>query len=65
MEIWFADLPITNVRFRPHGTTRLPLEAFSLSLVLFKLSTFRKSVEKIQVFLNSDKNNGCFTWRHV
>jgi hypothetical protein len=27
------------------------------------LSIFRKSVEKIQVSLKSDKNNGYFTWR--
>jgi hypothetical protein len=27
------------------------------------LSIFRKSVEKIQVWLQSDKNNGYFTWR--
>jgi hypothetical protein len=26
---------------------------------------FRKSVEKIQVSLKSDKNNGSFTWRPV
>jgi hypothetical protein len=26
------------------------------------LSLFRKYVEKIQVSLNYDKNNGCFTW---
>jgi len=27
------------------------------------LNIFRKSVEKIQVLLRSDKNNGYFTWR--
>jgi hypothetical protein len=26
---------------------------------------FPKSVEKIQVLLKSDKNNGCFTWRPI
>jgi hypothetical protein len=26
---------------------------------------FRKSFEKIQVSLNSDKNNGRFPWRHM
>ena len=26
---------------------------------------FRKSVEKIKISLNSDKNNGYFTWRHT
>jgi hypothetical protein len=29
------------------------------------LSFIRKSVEKIQVLLKSDKNNGHFTWRRV
>ena len=29
------------------------------------LSTFRKSVEKFQVSLKSDKNNGYFTWRPI
>jgi hypothetical protein len=29
------------------------------------LSVFRKSVEKIEVSLKSDKNNGYFTWRPV
>jgi len=29
------------------------------------LSIFRKSVEKIQLWLKSDKNNGYFTWRSV
>jgi len=29
------------------------------------LSIFRKSVEKIQVSLKSDKNTGHFTWRTV
>ena len=40
---------------RPHGTTLLPQDAFSLNL-----SIFRKSVEEIQVSLKSDKNNGYF-----
>jgi len=31
---------------RPHGTTRLPLDGFSLNFILM---IFRKSVEKIQV----------------
>jgi len=29
------------------------------------LSIFRKYVEKIQVSLKSDKNNGYFTWRPI
>ena len=31
---------------------------------IWYLSIFRKSVEKIQVFVKSDKNNGYFAWRH-
>jgi hypothetical protein len=31
----------------------------------FVLSVFRKSVEKFQVQLESDKINRCFTWRHM
>jgi hypothetical protein len=30
---------------------------------IWYLSTFRKSVEKIQVSLKYDKNNGHFTWK--
>ena len=43
-----------------HGTTRLPLDEF---LWKFKSEMFRKSVEKIQVSLKSDKSNRFFTWR--
>ena len=32
---------------------------------IWVLSIFRKSVEKIQVSLKSDKNNGYFTWRPI
>jgi len=44
----------------PYATTRLPLDWFSLDSIF---DVFRKSVEKIQVSLKSDKNNGYFTWR--
>jgi hypothetical protein len=44
---------------RPHGTIRPPLDGFSRNL---GLSIFRKSVEKVQVSLESEKNNGYFTW---
>ena len=43
---------------RPHGT-RLPLRRFSYNLIPEYF--FRKSVEKIQVSLKSDNNNGYFT----
>ena len=43
---------------RPYGTTRLPLDGL---LMKFELSS--KSVEKIDVSLKSDKNNGYFTRR--
>jgi len=32
---------------------------------IWYLRIFRKSVEKIQVLLNSDENKRHFTWRHV
>ena len=46
---------------RPHTTSRLPLDGFWWNLIseLF----FQKYVVKIQVSLQSDKNNGYFTWR--
>ena len=46
---------------RPHGTTRLPLNGLWLNLILELFC--RKSVEKIQVSLKSEKSNGYFTWR--
>ena len=42
----------------PHGTTRLPLDGFSCSI-------FRIVVQKNQISLKSDKNNGWFTWRRL
>ena len=46
----------------PHGTTRL-----SLGRLTWKscLSIYRKSVENIQVWLKSDKNNRYSTWRRM
>ena len=44
---------------RPHGKTRLPLDGFSLNLACEYF--FFKSVEKIQISLKSEKNNGYFT----
>jgi len=51
--------PSVRPFIRPHGTTRLSLDGFSWHLCIF-----RKLVEKTQVSLKSDKNNGYFTWRH-
>jgi hypothetical protein len=42
------------------GTTELPLDGFSWSLIF---EYFQESVKKIQVSLKSDKNNGYFTWK--
>jgi hypothetical protein len=47
----------------PDGTTRLLRNGFSWNLIFDFF--FRKSAEKIQVTLKSDKNNGYFTWRPV
>jgi hypothetical protein len=45
----------------PHGTTQLPNNGFSLNLAFDDFE--KKSVEKIQMALKSDKNNGYFTWK--
>jgi hypothetical protein len=45
---------------RPLGTTQLSLEEFSWNLIS---GTFRRPVQKTEVPLNSDKNNGHFTRR--
>jgi hypothetical protein len=45
---------------RPYGTSRLPLDLFSLNLI--PECFFRKFVKKIKVSFESDKNNGYFTW---
>jgi hypothetical protein len=42
----------------PYGTTWLPMEGFWRNL---KVILFRKIVEKIKIWLKSDKNNGYFT----
>jgi len=44
----------------PHGTIRLPLEGFVWNFV-FGYFFKKKTVDKVQVSLKSDKNNGCFT----
>jgi len=49
-----------RLSIRPHGITLLPLDGFSTNLIS---GYFRKSVEKIQVRLKSDKNIGYLTWR--
>ena len=45
---------------RPHGTTRLPLNRFH---EIWYSNVFRKCLEKLQVWLKSDNNNGYFTWK--
>jgi hypothetical protein len=45
---------------RMEQTIRLPLDGFSWNLIIF-----RKSVQKIQIPLKPDKNNGYFIWRLV
>jgi len=46
----------------PYGTTRSPWTDFH---EISYLSVFRKSVEKIDVSLKSDKHNRNFTWRPI
>jgi hypothetical protein len=50
-------LRLVRPSVRPHGTTRLPLDGFSCNLIF---ECFRKSVEKIRVSLQPDKNTGTF-----
>jgi len=45
----------------PYTTSRLQMVGFSWNLVFEYF--FERSVEKIQVSLQSDKNNWHFTWR--
>jgi hypothetical protein len=45
----------------PLGTTRLPLDGFSLNFILEYF--FKKYVEEAQSSLKSDDNNGYFTLR--
>jgi hypothetical protein len=47
----------------PNGTTRLPLTGFHG--IRYLSIFFRNSVEKIEVPLKSDKNNGHFTGRTI
>jgi hypothetical protein len=51
------NIKCLSLSVRPHGTTRFPLDGFSRNLIFV---IFRKSVEKIQIWLNSDKNSGYF-----
>jgi len=46
--------------FCPYGITRLPLDAFS-----WIRNIFWRSLQEIQVSLQSDKNGGYFTWRPI
>ena len=48
---------------RPHGTAWLPREEFTYNLIFEYF--FRKSVEKIQVLLQSNKNNGYLAWTQM
>ena len=45
---------------RPRGTSRLPQDGF---FEILCLRIFRKSVNKIRVLLQFDKDDGYFTWR--
>ena len=65
----FAKLRKATISFmfvrpsvRPHGTTRLPLTDFH---EIWYLSIFRKSVDRTQVFLKTNKNKIYFTWRPI
>ena len=51
---------VTSVR--PKGTTRLPLDGFSLNFI-FRYFSKICGKKKLKILLKSDKNNGHFTWR--
>jgi hypothetical protein len=53
-----ANLASSFLSVRLYGTTRLPLKTFSGDFIF---EYFSKSVGKIQVSLNYDKNNEYFT----
>jgi hypothetical protein len=60
-----TNLVSSCLSVRPHGTTRLPLDGFSRTLIfeniyIYIFFFFSKIVEKFQVSLKSDKNNGYF-----
>jgi hypothetical protein len=46
-----------------NGATRLPLDISSRNFMFENF--FRKSVERIQVLLKSEKHNGYLTWRPI
>jgi hypothetical protein len=53
-------LALSCLSVRPQETTRPSLDGFSWNFIFEYL---KKNVEKIQVELKSDNNNGQFTWR--
>jgi len=54
---------IAKSNFRLHVRLSVHMEQQQIFKKNWYLSVFLKSVEKIQVPLKSDKNNGYFTWR--
>jgi len=51
-------IPVCRLSVHPRGITQLPLDGFFMK---FDIRVFlKKIVEKIQVSLQSDKNNGSF-----
>ena len=67
--LWgFAELRKANINFvvyvRPSEWNNSAPSGRSFMKLLY-LSIFRKSVQKIQIQLKSDKNNECFTWKPI
>jgi len=52
---------VTSVH--PRGTTWFPLDGLSWNLIFEYI--LKKFVERIQVLLKSNRNNGYFTWRPI
>jgi hypothetical protein len=57
-KLWKRLSCVMYLSVRPHGKFRIPLDGFS-----WNLNIFRKTVQKIRVPLQYDKNKGHFTWR--
>jgi hypothetical protein len=65
-KLWKATVNLRHVCLSvrsPHTTTRLPLDWILKKFDIWGF--FEKSVEKIQIWLKCDANNGYFTWNPV
>jgi hypothetical protein len=63
----YRKIPFTRILKIAKSDYKLPHEQLGSHWTdfyqIWYLNIFRKSVEKVQVWLKSNKNNGYFTWR--